>query len=119
VAVCGEADDGEDDAVGIGFVVGGGADVEEFRSDARVDVVAGGGAGVSGEDCEVAACYAKGGAAVVGIAGDVKGMGRDGEGGALTGRSGVGVVRWLWLEWRRRSSLVDRKGGRWLGRGMP
>jgi hypothetical protein len=58
VAVCGEADDGEDYRVRGGGGGVGAADVEEFGREAGVDVVAGGGAGVGGEDGEVAACYA-------------------------------------------------------------
>lgn len=64
VAVGGEADDGEDDARG--RVVG--ADAEELGGVAGVDVVAGGGAGVAGEDGEAGPGYAEGGAAVVGVA---------------------------------------------------
>jgi hypothetical protein len=49
VAVCGKADDGEDDAAG-GIV---GADAEDFWYEARVDVVAGCGTCVAGQDGEV------------------------------------------------------------------
>ena len=49
VTVCGEADDGEDDAAG-GVVR---ADAKDFGYKAGVDVVAGGGASVAGQDSEV------------------------------------------------------------------
>lgn len=49
VAICGKADDGEDDAA-IRVV---GADAEDFRDEARVDVVARGGACVAGQDSEI------------------------------------------------------------------
>lgn len=64
VAIGGESDDGEDDAGG-GVV---GADAEDFGDVTGVDVVAGGGAGVAGEDGEGAAGYAEGGSTVVGVA---------------------------------------------------
>lgn len=75
VAVGGETDDGEDDAgvVGVqgGVVVGGvggGSDFEELGGVAGVYAVAGGGARIAGEDGEVGAGDAEGGAAVVSIA---------------------------------------------------
>jgi len=111
VAVGREADDGEDDA-GRGVV---GADAEDLRGEARVDVVAGGGARVAGEDCEGGACDAEGGAAVVGIAGADTVRARDVEGrvGRLTGRRSVVSSRPLRSKsWRRRrSSLRLRSEG--------
>ena len=82
VAVCGEADDRQDDrgAAGAGLFGGGAvfvvvvvgrvryADPEYFGHVARVDVVAGCGACVAGDDGEVFACDAERGAAVVGVA---------------------------------------------------
>lgn len=64
VAVGGEAHYRQDDARG--WVVG--SDAEEFGGMSGVDVVAGGGAGVAGEDGEGGACYPEGGSAVVGVA---------------------------------------------------
>ena len=55
IAVCSESDDRKDDA---GIVVI--ADAEELGDEARVDAVAGGGAGVAGEDGEVGAGDAEG-----------------------------------------------------------
>ena len=67
MAVCGEADDREDDAGA--FVFGTlASDLEDLGREACVDVVAGGVAGVAGEDGEVCAADSERGAAVVGVA---------------------------------------------------
>ena len=67
VAVGGEADDGEDDfRARVGRAVA--ADLEEFGGVAGVDAVAGCAAGVAGEDGEVRAGDAEGGAAVICVA---------------------------------------------------
>lgn len=58
-AVGGEAYDAEND-FGAGVLGAFAADFEEFGGVARVDVVAGGGAGVACEDGEVFACDAEG-----------------------------------------------------------
>ncbi len=49
VAVSSEANNGEDDAA-IWII---GSDAEDFGDEAGVDIVAGGGASIAGEDCEV------------------------------------------------------------------
>ena len=59
VAVCGESDDGEDYS-GTFVVWAFAADLEEFGLVSCVDVVAGGGASVAGEDGEVSAGDAEG-----------------------------------------------------------
>lgn len=66
VAVSGETDDGEKES-GVGLRLVGAADLEDLWDVARVDAVAGGGAGVAGEDGEGVAGDGEGGAAVVGV----------------------------------------------------
>ena len=66
VAVGGETDDGEEEGrVGLGGV--GAANFEDFGDVAGVDAVAGGGAGVAGEDGKGVAGDGEGGTAVVGV----------------------------------------------------
>ena len=66
VAVGGETDDGEEER-GVGLRGVGAADLEDFWCVARVDAVAGGGAGVAGQNGEVVAADCERGTAVVGV----------------------------------------------------
>nr|POE63607.1 hypothetical protein CFP56_04510 [Quercus suber] len=111
LAVGGEADDRQHD---LGALVcgPGAADAEELGGVARVDVVAGGAAGVAREDGEVLACDPESRAAIVGVSVSTAlaaGSWRDGHGTAeLTGKRNVAWAhqRLPLVRWRRSSPVL-------------